>query len=383
MFAVNLALALNLIILFVGFFFKKNNSLPNRVLALILLDTAISFLGNASITGNFFDSFPYFFFLSWSTSSFFGPLVFAYTALFTGSRLKLTHPLWLASFVLFIFGGSLPVSYILLPVGQRSAFALSLLHDPLPWQMTVINIIGMLLIWVSVVVSAIKIRRYKLRLMATLSSMEKTRLSFISRFVTLIALLTLASTVLYLILPEYLVEYLYLPCLITLIYFFILFYTFRDHAIFTTETYGQFRQDTLPANEQAAKDEEVENALPESELQGLAKRIDGYLEQTEAYTNPDISIRVLADAINETVGKISAAINKEMHKNFFDLINEKRVHKARLLLTEKMDKMTIESIAYESGFNSRASFYRAFKKYTSLSPSDYLKQLSSQGQQKN
>jgi len=72
MFAINICLALNLIILFTGFFFRKNNSLPNKILALILLDTAISFLGNASITGGFFKHFPYFFFLSWCTSAFSG-----------------------------------------------------------------------------------------------------------------------------------------------------------------------------------------------------------------------------------------------------------------------------------------------------------------------
>lgn len=60
--ALNICLAVNLIILFIAFFFRKNNALPNKILALILLDTAISFLGNASITGGVFEQFPYFFF---------------------------------------------------------------------------------------------------------------------------------------------------------------------------------------------------------------------------------------------------------------------------------------------------------------------------------
>jgi YesN/AraC family two-component response regulator len=83
----------------------------------------------------------------------------------------------------------------------------------------------------------------------------------------------------------------------------------------------------------------------------------------------------LADCLATPVERISAAINKEMHKNFFDLINEKRVDKAKVLLNDKLDKMTIEGIAREAGFNSRASFYRAFKKYTSLNPSEYISQL--------
>jgi len=264
----------------------------------------------------------------------------------------------------------------MLPVQQRPGFALSLFHDPLPWQMTVINLMGMLLIWISVAAAAVKIIQYKKRLVATVSNLEKTRLAFISRFVNLIGALTLISSVLYVILPQYLVEYLYLPCLITLIYFFILFYTFRDHAIFTTETYGQFLQDTLPANEIITITKENKAALPESELQALAKQIDEYLTQTGAYTNPDFTIRILANSIGVPAERVSAAINREMSINFFDLINQKRVNKAKMLLTDKINTMTIEGIAYEAGFNSRASFYRAFKKYTLFSPSEYVGQLA-------
>lgn len=50
------------------------------------------------------------------------------------------------------------------------------------------------------------------------------------------------------------------------------------------------------------------------------------------------------------------------------LINEKRVERAKVLVGNKINQMTIEAIAYEAGFNRRASFYRAFKKCTSLTP---------------
>jgi AraC-like DNA-binding protein len=375
MFALNVCLSINLIILFGALFFRKNNTLPNKILALILLDTAISFLGNATITGGYFRDFPYLFFLSWCTSSYFGPLFFSYTCLFAGSPIKLKHPIWLSGFLISAFGLSFPLTYFMLPAPERPGFAMSLLNEPLPWQMTVINIFGMLTIWAAVIVSAVKIIQYKKRLVKTVSNLEKAKLTFINQFVILGFILTLATTVLYLILPQYLVEYLYLPCLITLIYIFILFYTSQHHAIFTTETYGQFLRDTLPASDEMAITEKETTIAPKGELQGLAKRIDDYLNQTEAYTNPDITIRILADSLALPVEKVSAAINKEMSKNFFDLINEKRVEKAKLLLSYKLDKITIEGIGLEAGFNSRTSFYRAFKKYTTINPSEYLNQL--------
>jgi AraC-like DNA-binding protein len=252
---------------------------------------------------------------------------------------------------------------------------LSLLQEPLPWQMTVINIFGMLTIWAGVFASALRIVRYKKRLVRTVSNLEKTKLAFITQFVLLGFILTSATTVLYLSLPQYQVEYLYLPCLITLIYFFVLFYTFRHHAIFTPETYDQFLQDTLPASEEMLLDELKLVAVGQPELRLLAERIVQYLLDSEVYTNPDLTITMLARQMNTSTERISTAINKEMNKNFFDLINEKRVEKAKGLLMDKINLLTVEAIAYEAGFNSRASFYRAFKKCTGLTPSGYLNQM--------
>ena len=374
MFALNVGLALNLIILFFAFFFRKNNTAPNKILALLLLDTTISFMGNATIVSGHFKDFPYLFFLSWCTSAFFGPLFFSYISFFTGSRVTLKHPLWLFTFCASAFGLTFPIHYLMLPVQERPLFALSLLSEPLPWEMSVVNAVGMLIILTSTALSALKAHQYKKRLLTTVSSLEKTKLVFVYRFVVLILVLTVATCILYITLPQYMVEYLYLPALIALFYIFILYYTFRHHALFTTESYGQFLADTRIASEEVVVKEIRPITVPPKELQLLAQRIDDHLTRSEIYTNPDLTIGVLANAMKISADKLSTAINKQMDKTFFDLINEKRVDKAKILLTSKINQMTIEAIGYEAGFNSRASFYRAFKKHTSFTPSEYLSQ---------
>ena len=95
----------------------------------------------------------------------------------------------------------------------------------------------------------------------------------------------------------------------------------------------------------------------------------------EPYSNPNLSLDILSEKMNISAGKLSVAINKRLNKNFYDLINEKRVEKSKLLLQEGIETTTIEYVAYESGFNSRASFYRAFKKHTNITPKEYLKSL--------
>lgn len=92
----SIILTINLLILFLLLFFRKNNTLLNKVPALILLYPAISFSGNAVILSRSF-------FFSWSTSVFFAPLFFTYTRLFTGHRLRIARPYWTAAVAFFLF----------------------------------------------------------------------------------------------------------------------------------------------------------------------------------------------------------------------------------------------------------------------------------------
>ncbi|MPN36528.1 hypothetical protein SDC9_184037 [bioreactor metagenome] len=71
-------------------------------------------------------------------------------------------------------------------------------------------------------------------------------------------------------------------------------------------------------------------------------------------------------------------INTKFNTNFPDFINSYRVQYALNLLAVIEEKnLTIESIAYESGFSNRTSFYNAFKKQTGKLPSEYIKKRGS------
>lgn len=80
---------------------------------------------------------------------------------------------------------------------------------------------------------------------------------------------------------------------------------------------------------------------------------------------------LVATNINISTNYLSQIINSNKIK-FNDYINKLRIEEAiKMLNDEKFSQYTITSIGLEAGFNSNASFYRAFKKHTGKSPKNY------------
>jgi AraC-like DNA-binding protein len=111
----------------------------------------------------------------------------------------------------------------------------------------------------------------------------------------------------------------------------------------------------------------------EAEIAEWEQRIRQYIEQDQPFLNPDLRLSEMARHFNVNISTFSTLMNVCFDKNFNDLINEYRI---RTLLKKADDGLlkqyTLLSLALESGFNSKTTFNRAFKKYTGVSPTDYL-----------
>ncbi len=107
------------------------------------------------------------------------------------------------------------------------------------------------------------------------------------------------------------------------------------------------------------------------------KQLTDFMSANKPYLDPEINIAKLSKELGITPEYLSKVINGKLNRNFFDFINQYRVDefKAQCLLPENQ-KLTILSIAYSCGFNSKATFNRVFKKTTGATPSAYLKEVS-------
>ena len=93
------------------------------------------------------------------------------------------------------------------------------------------------------------------------------------------------------------------------------------------------------------------------------------LEYIDGHYQHEISLQQVARLVNISTTSLSRNFTKYMGIGFAGYIMQKRIQYAIHLLMSS-DKTVLE-IALESGFNSTASFYKAFKKITNLTPKDY------------
>jgi AraC-like DNA-binding protein len=116
------------------------------------------------------------------------------------------------------------------------------------------------------------------------------------------------------------------------------------------------------------------SSLTEAEAQLIHRQLHQLFDAEKPYTNPDLTLDDLADQLEVHPNHLSQVINAIEGKNFYDLVNEKRVQ-AFIEATAQPgnQQFTLLALALDCGFNSKASFNRNFKKYTGQTPTDYLK----------
>lgn len=109
-----------------------------------------------------------------------------------------------------------------------------------------------------------------------------------------------------------------------------------------------------------------------NELEKMIKQVDDYLLESEIYSRVDLTIRDISIALDIHPKRLSSGINKCKGINFNTYVNNFRVAKATKLLTdEKHTNLSVEGIGAEVGFQSKSTFYAAFRKATRTTPSKY------------
>ena len=122
----------------------------------------------------------------------------------------------------------------------------------------------------------------------------------------------------------------------------------------------------------ANKDDDFFNEKHENDF----LKIRNHIIEEKLYLDPLLSMETTANDLGMSKSYFSKLINSYSNYNFSDFVNSLRVEQAKKFLSDdEFSQYTIVAIGLECGFNSKSTFYSAFKKFTSETPTSYRAQF--------
>jgi AraC-like DNA-binding protein len=356
-------------VLFSWFIYKhSNHNLLNKLLALLLLLLGIILLGNSLVlSGALSTNLNALFFISQGASLFLAPVIYYYINLISGKKISILNPLFVLSFLVLLHVLFQGYSYLGFSEAAKQKYIADLQSETnFPEQMFLFYCWRVALQQLYFSVLWIQVLKVKKVLKNVFSTRSRTRNDFAFKFVSFVWVLNLVFMILLFVLPTNQIQFLLFPSKAMIAFSILLFFTLEQKALFDKQSYQSYLTDMKL----------LKKATPTLEIHEhpdvTVDMINVKLREGKLYLNPAITIFDLAKELNCNHRILSAVINNQLNKSFLTMINELRVEEAKKKLTNNSKKLTMEGIGLESGFNSRASFYRVFKKVTRQTPTDYL-----------
>lgn len=109
----------------------------------------------------------------------------------------------------------------------------------------------------------------------------------------------------------------------------------------------------------------------------MASRIAELMTLTRPYLRCSYSLSQLGKDINFPVYQISHYLNQRLGVRFSDFINRMRIDHFKALVEQGvLRSTTLEGIAENCGFNNRNTLSLSLKKFTNMTPTDYIRHRS-------
>lgn len=144
---------------------------------------------------------------------------------------------------------------------------------------------------------------------------------------------------------------------------------------------------TIRANPEQVRDEQAETAptvsagatsaerkkdvVPPDKLGTLKLKVEQFMVRDRLFLEPDLSLTDLARQLGMNTTALSFVINNGFEKNFNDFVNGYRIEEFKRRRAEGDGDRPLLATAFDCGFNSKATFNRAFKKITGFAPSQF------------
>ena len=141
---------------------------------------------------------------------------------------------------------------------------------------------------------------------------------------------------------------------------------------------SQFTDDVKTEEAEVIAISAVANNNETEDVKEWKEKLLQLMHSAKAYEDPELSLTQVAKQLQSNPSFISRMVNQGFQQNFNDFVNQFRIEAVKEMLNKgEQKKQTLLGIALDCGFNSKATFNRAFKKATGLSPKEWIdKKLS-------
>ncbi len=269
----------------------------------------------------------------------------------------------------FLFLSSQEKLLLLLPKSQ--AFQ----YQNLFYFMSVINLSVLILFIQWIVYSILMIKKlilHRRNILKNYSYTEKINLNWLIAFVVLYLIYFALEIIIFLFPKLNITEPVYFS-IVSVHIFIVGIWGLKQKDIYIKNQQSKISDPFVEEKEQNSEPKRQE-LLTKSQSVELAATIKKLMEEKELYLNPELSLDDLANDMQIHKNYISYVINEEFGVNFYNFVNQYRIEKAKLMLSDsKYDNFSIEGIAKSCGYKTRNVFYPVFKKFVGITPLDYKK----------
>jgi len=135
-------------------------------------------------------------------------------------------------------------------------------------------------------------------------------------------------------------------------------------------------EEVIPKKDDDDKFTKEYDRLTKAEVAVTLDKMETIFIEDKPFRNSELTLKNLADQLDIKPNDLSWLLNNEIDKSFYDYVNGFRVEDflEKVQNGEHM-KYTLLSLSIASGFNTKSTFNKVFKKHTGKTPSAYIKTI--------
>lgn len=166
----------------------------------------------------------------------------------------------------------------------------------------------------------------------------------------------------------------YISAFMSLFIYWVGYMGFLKPEIITHHNHKELTVDTVKPPAKPAK--YAHSILTDHHAKQLLEQLKELMQNEKLYLNSSLKIQEVAEKMGISTHHLSQLLNEQAQQNYAEFINSYRIEEAtKKLRNPQYAHEKIIAIAYDVGFNTKASFNAHFKKQTGVSPSAYKQQF--------